>query len=71
MSLIGERRSNLFFDGAFRSKGLDDGFIGLDVRPANEINAVRHGSEDARNNGFAVYIFETLQRFCNRLGLSW
>src|SRR5690349_5166531 len=53
--------------GRFRPKSLDHCLVRLDVRAANQIDAVRHGSEDAVHELLAIGIFDAFERFPNRL----
>src|SRR5882672_3700412 len=57
-------------DRGLGTEGLDHLFTRLDVRPADEIDAIGNGREDARDEGFAVLVLEAFERFADRLGLA-
>ena len=61
----------LFLNSALGPKGFDDGFIGLDIGAADQVDAIRYGSKDTWNNRFALGILQAFKGFFDGLGLTW
>ena len=49
---------------------LDDFFVGLDVRAADEVDAVGHRGEYSRHNLPALLVLEAFEGFLDRPGLA-
>src|SRR5712691_3532591 len=52
-------------------EGLHHFLVRLDVGPADEVDAVGDGGENARDDLRAVSIFQAFERFADRFGLAW
>src|SRR5690348_13170912 len=50
-------------DGGLGAKRLHHNLVGLDIRPADEIDAVGHSREDAVHDGFTALVLHAFERF--------
>src|SRR6267143_436797 len=57
-------------DRRLRPEGLHHFLVRLDVGPADEVDAVGDGGENARDDLLAVSIFQAFERFADRFGLA-
>src|SRR5690349_23693022 len=71
VELLATRHPSLVFwpNGRLRPERFYDCFVSLDVRSADEVDAVRHRGEDAVDDGLAVFVFNAFERFLDRLRL--
>src|SRR5258705_3917921 len=69
--LLTARRSFLRPDGRLRAEGLHHVLAGLDVRPADQVDAIGDGGKDAGDDGLAVLVLQAFERLADRLGLAW
>src|SRR5688572_7614250 len=57
-------------DRGLGAKRPDDRLVSLDVRPADQVDAIGHGGEDAVDDGLAAFVPDAFERFADRLGLA-
>src|SRR5206468_12803572 len=57
-------------DGGFRTESLHDLFARLQIRSADEVDAIGNGGEDARHERLALGIPGAFQRLADGLGLA-
>src|SRR5688572_18726973 len=62
--------SSLRPDRGFRAERLYDCFVRLDIRPADQVDAIGHGGEDAVDDGLAALVLDAFQSFPDRLRLA-
>src|SRR5690242_8291470 len=56
--------------GGFGAEGLHDLVARFEVGPADQVDAVGHGGEDALHEALALGILQALERLLDRLGLA-
>src|SRR4051812_34395037 len=56
--------------GRLGSECLDDFVVRLDVRAADQVDAIRHRGEDAGNDGLARRVLQAFERLADGLRLS-